>query len=430
MPRPSPKLLWPLAILAVGILAIAALIASRPEVELKPPKEATPLVRVVEARLSDWRFIVSSQGTVEPRNESELVPQVAGEVEWVSPALASGGFFGQGDPLVRIEPADYRVALATARAVIARAESENQRAKTEIARQGTLREKGVASQARVDDAENAARVAAAALDEAEARLERAERDLMRTTLRAPFEGRVRSERVDAGQFVNRGESIATLYAVDFAEVSLPVPDRELRYVDVPRSPQRKRGETGAEDALPVNGPEVVLRAEFAGSEQAWQGRVVRTAGEIDPQTRMVQVVARVADPYGLHAEKEPVPLSVGLFVRAEIQGRLAQDVFVLPRAALRSGNPMDPHAPKEVYVVDAEGRLHIRPVEVIRTEPETAVVGAGLAAGDRVCVSPLSAVVEGMRVRVAGGSGSEDPSSAGSEAPSAARAPVAESPAS
>ncbi|MCP5058015.1 MAG: efflux RND transporter periplasmic adaptor subunit [bacterium] len=430
MSRPSPKLLWPLAILAVGAVAIAALIASRPEVELKPPEEATPLVRVVEAKPTAWRFIVRSQGTVEPRNESELVPQVAGEVEWISPALASGGFFAEGDPLVRIEPADYHVALATARAVLARAKSENQRAKTEITRQGTLKEKGVASQARVDDAENAARVAAAALDEAKARLERAERDLVRTTLRAPFEGRVRSERVDAGQFVNRGESIATLYAVDFAEVSLPVPDRELRYVDVPRSPKRHSEGTGAEDALPASGPEVVLRAEFAGSEQAWQGRVVRTAGEIDPQTRMVQVVARVADPYGLHAETEPVPLAVGLFVRAEIQGRLADDVFVLPRAALRSGNPMDPNAPEEVYVVDAEGRLHIRPVEVIRTEPEVAVVGAGLVAGDRICISPLRAVVEGMRVRVAGNSSAEEPSAAGTNEPEAAHAPVVEAPAS
>ncbi|MBW2240375.1 MAG: efflux RND transporter periplasmic adaptor subunit [Deltaproteobacteria bacterium] len=430
MPRPSSKLIWPLAILAAGVVAIAALIATRPEVELKPPEEVTPLVRVVEAKPTTWRFIVRSQGTVEPRNETELVPQVAGEVEWISPALASGGFFAKGDPLVRIEPADYRVARATARAALARAQSEDQRAKTEITRQGTLKDKGVASQTRVDDAENAARVAAAVLDEAKARLERAERDLARTTLRAPFEGRVRRERVDAGQFVNRGESIATLYAVDFAEVSLPVPDRELRYVDVPRSPQRHSGETGEEDALPVTGPEVVLRAEFAGSEQAWQGRVVRTAGEIDPQTRMVQVVAQVADPYGMHAETEPVPLAVGLFVRAEIQGRLARDVFVLPRAALRSGNPMDPNAPEEVYVVDAEGRLHIRPVEVIRTEPEVAVVGAGLVAGDRVCVSPLRAVVEGMRVRVAGGSGTDETAAAPSDDPASAQAPVAETPAS
>ncbi len=423
MPRPSPKVLWPIAILAVGALAIFLLVATRPDVELNPPEQVTPLVRVVEAKPTDWRFVVHSQGTVEPRNESELVPQVAGEVEWVSPALASGGFFEPGEALVRIEPADYRVALTTARASLARAESENQRAQTEIARQRRLKEEGVASETRFDDALNAARVAAAAFDEAKARLERAERDLERTVLRAPFEGRVRSERVDVGQFVNRGESIATLYAVDFAEVTLPVPDRELRYVDVPRTPRRAppSDDAGAEDAVPFKGPEVVLRAEFAGSEQTWRGEVVRTAGEIDPQTRMVRVVARVSDPYGLHDETEPVPLAVGLFVRAEIQGRKAEGVFVLPRAAIRSGNPMDPNASEEVHVVDDGGQLRIQPVEVLRTEPEVAVVGAGLSAGDRVSVSPLRAVVDGMRVRVDGDSNAE---------PAAAQTAAEETPAS
>ncbi len=434
MPRPSPKLVWPLAILAVGVVAIALLVATRPDVELKPPAQVTPLVRVIEAEPTDWRFVVHSQGTVEPRNESELVPQVAGEVEWISPALASGGFFRPGEALVRIEDADYRVALTTARAALARASSESQRAQNELVRQTTLKEKGVASEARFDDASNAASVAAAALDEAKALVDRAERDLERTVLRAAFEGRVRSERVDVGQFVNRGESIATLYSVDFVEVSLPLPDRELRYVDVPRAPKHLRAatteNTATEDAVPDRGPEVVLRAEFAGSEQTWLGRVVRTAGEIDPQTRMVRLVARVADPYGLHAETEPVPLAVGLFVRAEIQGRTAHDVFVLPRAALRSGNPMDPDASEEVHVVDAEGRLHIRPVEVLRTEPEVVVIGTGLAAGDRVSISPLRAVVEGMRVRVAGDGAPAEPVAADPTEPDAAQAAAAEAPAS
>ena len=427
MRRPSPKLTLPLAILAAGALVISALVATRPEVELSPPKEATPLVRVVEAQPTTWRFVVRSQGTVVPRNESELVPQVAGEVEWVSPVLASGGFVTASEPLVRIEPADYRVALATSRAALARAESEHGRARTEIERQRTLREKGVASQARIDDAENAFRVAEASLAEAQARLERAERDLERTTLTAPFDGRVRSERVDVGQFVSRGESIAVLYAVDYAEVSLPVPDRELRFVDVPRAPARSEDAPadGAATA-PADAPEVLLRAEFAGREETWRGHVVRTAGEIDPQTRMVQVVARVTDPYGIKGEREQgerrqAPLAVGLFVQAEILGREVRDVFVLPRAALHSGNPMDPSAAEEVHVVDAEGRLHIRPVEVLRTEPEAAVVGSGLAAGDRVSISSLRAVVEGMRVRVAGPAAAEEPAAAqepGAERPS------------
>lgn len=415
MRRPSARVWLPFAILAVGLVGVALLVATRPEVAVQEAPEVAPLVRVVEVQPSTWRYVVHSQGTVEPRTESELVPQVSGEIEWVSPALVSGGFFERDEPLVRIEGSDYRVELESARAALARARSELERARTELERQRTLKEKGVASQARIDDVENSARVAEAAMREARARLERAERDLTRTELRAPFEGRVRDERVDVGQFVNRGNPIATLYAVDAAEVSLPVPDRELRFVDVPLDGLRVPS-----DAAAPSGPRVDLHAEFAGREHTWHGHVVRTEGEIDAKTRMVNVVARVIDPYGLHAEGDgDAPLAVGLFVRAEIHGRSAEGVYVLPRAALHEGNPMDPKAPDEVHVVDAEDRLHIRPVQVLRTERERVVIGDGLAPGDRVAVSALRAVVDGMRVRVAGPAGVDDPEPAAASGPDA-----------
>jgi len=418
----DPRLWAPLAILAVGAAGVAVMVALRPEPERQTPAEVVPLVRVVEAQPRDWRYVVRAHGTVEPRTESDLVPQVSGEVVWISPSLASGGFFAKGDPLLRIEPSDYRVELESARATRARARSEFERASIELERQRKLRAQGVASQARIDDAENSYRVAEAALREARARVERAERDLERTELRAPYEGRVRSEDVDVGQFVSRGQTLATLYAVDWAEVPLPVPDRELRYLDVPLGAAvLAAGEGGAF----AGGPEVRLRAEFAGTPSVWRGQVVRTAGEIDPRTRMVTLVARVEDPYGLHAESAAPALAVGLFVEAEILGRTVEDVYVLPRQALREGDPMDPQAPDRVHVIDSEGRLHLRPVEVLRTEQERVVIASGLAPGERVSLSPLRSAVEGMRVRVAA-----EPSEEGSgpEAPAAARTPGAPAP--
>lgn len=400
MRRPGARLLLPLALLAAGAAGVAALLALRPRVEAQPPREVAPVVRVVEARRQVHRFTVRAHGTVEPRTESDLVPQVSGEVEWVSPSFVSGGFFAEGDPLVRLEDADYRAERESARAAVERSRSELERAETERSRQRALGERGVASQARIDDAENRFRVARAQLREARARLERTERDLARTELRAPFEGRVRSEDVDVGQFAARGSPVATLYAVDWAEVPLPVPDRALRYLDVPL----RMAPGGGEAAEGSRGPPVLLRAEFAGELRRWRGRVVRTEGEIDPRTRMVTLVARVEDPYGLHAEESErgAPLAVGLFVEAEIQGRLAHDVFVLPREALREGDPMEPDAPDEVHVVDPEGRLRIRPVEVLRKERERVVLSAGLEEGERVSISTLRSAVEGMPVRVAG----------------------------
>jgi len=370
-------------------LLVVALLLSRRTPEERAPAEFAPLVRTTIVRANPHRFKVRAQGVVEPRTESELIPQISGEVVWISPALAAGGFFEEDELLARIDDADYRVDREAARAVVARAESEFARAEKELERQRQLADRSVASQSRIDDAENAFKVAEASLREARARSERAERDLARTRIDAPFRGRVRSEQVDVGQFVTRGDPIATLYGVEYAEVRLPLPDRELAYLDVPLLPEIARRDQGSD---PIGAP-VELRAEFAGVEHRWQGHLVRTEGELDPRSRMVQLVARVADPFGL-VEPRSAPLAVGLFVEAEIEGELVERAFVLPREALRPGN--------EVYVVDSEGRLHFRDVEILRIERDAVVIAKGLAEGEQVSISPLQAALDGMRVRVLG----------------------------
>jgi RND family efflux transporter MFP subunit len=360
--------------------------------EPAPASTSAPLVRVERVQPAPFEFVVRAHGTVAPRTESDVVPQVSGPVVWVSPALASGGFFEQDEPLIRIERADYEVAVESARAAVARAESEFSRAQVELGRQSKLAKQSVASASRYDDAVNTKRVAEAALREARALLERAERDLERTEIRAPYAGRVRQESVDVGQFVTRGTPIARIYAVDYAEVRLPIPDAELRYLDLP---MLYRGD----DQTPP-GPEVRLTARFAGRRHGWTGRVVRTEGEIDARSRMVTVVVQVDDPYGragdaaiaASAETRP-PLAVGLFVEAEIRGRRVEDAVVLPRTALRGDD--------RVFVVDAEGRLHFRDVEVLRSERDQIVVGTGLAADEEVVVSAMAAPVDGQQVRVA-----------------------------
>jgi len=382
---PSAKIWLPLALLCAGALGATLVVWNRPKAEPAAPQIATPLVRAISVEPREVRYAVAASGTVEPRTQSDLVSQVDGEVIWVSPSFAAGGFFEAGEALVRIDPRDHEAVVESSRATVARAESEFARARTERGRQRELAQRSVASQTRIDDAENAYRVAEAQLREARAALERSERDVERTELKAPYAGRVREESVDVGQFVNRGTAVAKLYAVDYAEVRLPVPDRELSFLDIKLGSRAARSpETNG------TGPLVRLQADFAGGEQTWQGRIVRTEGEIDPRSRMVNVVARVEDPYGA----EP-PLAVGLFVSAEILGRSVESAIVLPRTALR-----EDAQGQRVLVIDDEERLRFRPVEVLRTERDRVIIGAGLAPGERVCVSPLGAVVDGMQVRV------------------------------
>jgi RND family efflux transporter MFP subunit len=391
----AAKLLLPVGILGLGIALVAVLYVTRPKVVTHEVEIPLPTVRVVTATRAPVQFTVETQGTVVPRTQSELVPQVSGEVTWVSPSLVSGGFFEKGQPLLRVDRLDYEADLESARASVARVESEAKRAAKELARQGRLADRSVASQARIDDAENADRVAQASLREAQARLGRALRDVERTELRAPYDGRVRSENVDPGQFVQRGAPLAMLYAVDYAEVRLPVPDRELRYLNLPltaRDSLTPAVPVGAEPA-PASGPRVALTAEFAGEEHVWTGRIVRTEGEIDAKSRMVTVVAQVDDPYGRDTQSDRAPLAVGLFVKAEIEGTRVAEAFVLPRTAL--------YEDRSVLVVDADDRLRIRPVEILRRAHTEIVVGGGLDSGERVSISAMPGAVDGMRVRAA-----------------------------
>ncbi|MAJ61266.1 MAG: hypothetical protein CBC48_15720 [bacterium TMED88] len=375
------------AVLAVGVAGVFAILAMRPTPEERPQVKRAPLVEVMSVEPGPYEFVVRAHGTVVPRREGDLVPQVSGSVQWVSPALASGGFFGEGEPLLRIDPADAEVAVESARASVARAQSEAQRARRELSRQRTLAQRSVASQTNLDDALNAERVAAASLREAEARRVQAERDLSRTEIKAPYAGRVRSADIDVGEFVARGTSVAKIYAVDFAEVRLPIPDSDLGFLDLPLG-----GGPGGGEA---DGPRVLLRAQFGGEEQMWEGRVVRTEGEIDPRSRMVHVVAEVEDPYGRQLASagsgSSTPLAAGLFVEADIYGRRVERASELPRIAVRDD--------ATVFVVNEDNVVRERPIEILRTQSDRVIVGGGLRAGERVAVGLSEVVVDGMTVR-------------------------------
>ena len=374
------KALLPLAILVAGVGLAALIIATGPELEQVPPPANAPLVRTWVAATESVQMSSITHGSVLPRTESDLVPEVSGRVNAMSPALVSGGFFKKGDLLLEIDPLDYEVALEQARAVLASSSSEVTNARKAHARQLDLAKKQSTSESQRDDALNRMQFAEAAEREARARLSRAERDLERTRMLAPFEGRVRSERVDIGQFVTRGASIASLYSTDFAEVRLPIHDEELAFLELPLG-----GMDPAETPLPT----AILRARFAGKEHQWEGKIVRTEGELDPQTRMITVVAQVEAPYKTRDDRPP--LAVGLFVEAEIIGRVAEDIYIVPRSALQAN--------KQVYIIDADNKLVFRDVEILRIVDENVYIGAGLSSGEVVCISTLSSAIEGMAVR-------------------------------
>jgi RND family efflux transporter MFP subunit len=388
------KIFLPLLLLAVGIVATVVIIKARPEVETEPPAPTVPLVRVLEVQPRTVSLDVQSQGTVEPRTETTLFAEVTAKVVHLAPAFAAGGFFERGDALVSLDRRDFELAVTRARSEVARAEVllAREEAEAELA----LREwKDLGSSGEVPPLvarEPQVAEARATLAAAQATLEQAELNLQRTVVRAPFAGRVRQKQVGLGQFVSPGQPLGQIYAVDYAEVRLPVPDGQLAYLDLPFA---FRG-----DSKPSDGPDVELSASFGGSLHTWRGRIVRTAGEIDASSRMLPLVARVDDPYARGDDPGRPPLAVGLFVQARIDGRDQPGVVVLPREALRGGD--------RVLVLDGKN-LQYRPVEVLRRVGDEVYVGKGLRAGEKVCVSPLEVAVDGMEVRVAQGDAGSAP---------------------
>ena len=338
------------------------------------------LFRSVTVMPDTKTLTVMSEGNVYPRQEAKIIAQLSSEVAALSPSMIAGGEFSKGDVLISIDARDYEIALSRAKANVERSRAEYRFADSELMRVQSLYAKELASASQLQQAERAQQVSDAMLKEAEAALERAEIDLERTQIVAPFDGRVRTESLDEGQFLQKGGAVATIYATDALEVRLPLPDAQLAYLD-PTFAQTGRAPIDRDVA-------VTLAADFAGAKQTWQGRLIRTEGDISQRSRFVNVIAEVTDT----TSTEGTRLPLGLFVTATIEGRTLDELISLPRTALRDD--------ETVMVIDDDNKLHFRTIEVFRLGDEEVIVSAGLQAGERVCVSPLQFVVEGMAVTV------------------------------
>ena len=369
---------FPILIVVSGIMIGWLILITGPSLEPRAPPENKPLVRTITANTETIRLSSTAFGTVSPRSENELIPEVSGSIVYMSPSLVSGGFFKKDDLLFSIEPLDYQVALEQSSAALKSAESELENARKNHDRQINLAKKQSISESRKEEAVNRLRFAESAHREANARVSLAKKNLERTKIKAPYDGRVRNEKIDLGQFVNRGQSVANIYATDSAEIKLPVHDKELAFLDLPLF-ETERSEDNT----------VILKANFAGKQHIWNARIARTEGELDSKTRMINVIAEIDSPYSLKDSRPP--LTIGLFVEAEILGRFVEDAIVIPQSAIQENNL--------VYTVNNENRLEFKKVEILRMINNQAIITGGLKAGDTVCVSTLRDAEPGMQIR-------------------------------
>lgn len=375
-----------------GALAVAVvLVLLRPEPPRSEPPDQTPVVTTIPAVEWDEPLLVTGAGTVRPTAEIDVTPQVGGRLVWVSPEFVSGGRVAKGDPLVRIEDADYRNRVAQARAQVAadevallQAEEEARIAADEFrrfqARSGATGEPSPLTlrQPQLD-------AARASLERARAQLADAELALERTEIRAPFDGVVRSESADVGGLAAAGQSLGRLYASDVVEVVVPLSDTDAALL------------TGVWDLRAGTSDRRVparVTTELGARRFAWDGYVDRAEAALDEQTRTIDVVVRVPSPFdpGLPIdarEETGPPLLVGQFAQVEMEGR-SGDYHLIPRSGLQVDD--------QVWVADGD-RVRIVPVDVIQTREQDVFVRGDLRDGDAVIVSGVTLATDGMRVR-------------------------------
>jgi RND family efflux transporter MFP subunit len=386
------QIILPIAILVVGIVAFIGFSSLKTPPEEKAAVDNTPIVAVEAIIVAPMTLHVSSYGIVKPKYETSLVAQVNGEIVELNEAFVRGGFVKKGQLLARIDPNDYHAALIDAQADMASARAALE---TEVA-QGKVAEREwrlitdtsptELSLRKPQLAQELARVKSA-----QASVLRAERNLQRTEIKAPYDAMIDNRMIGLGSFVSVGTQIGKLLGTAIAEVRLPVADNQLQFLI----------EQGYD-------AQVKLIGNYAGQSVEWVAHIARNEGVIDNTSRMTYLVAEIKNPYILEdalldtpsseqgsidnsntVTNKVVPLRFGSYVQAKILGVDIANASILPRYLVLDD---------KVALLDKDSKLHYSVINIVREQGANVVVSSGLSTGDRLIVSALDTPVEGMKL--------------------------------
>lgn len=347
--------------------------------EQKPEEIPIPIVDVIKVEQQTVSLNLPSYGVVTPKYKTQLVTEVQGRMLTISPHFVAGGIVKKGDQLAQIEPSDYEADLMQAEATLAQATAalNEEIARGEVAKiefkgydKGLPPELGLRIPQLKKEQAN--------VKYAQAALARAQRNLERTVIRAPFDGIIKARNVDLGQYVSLGTNLGELYDTRIAEIRLPISNDDLAYLESVDNPDT----------------EVTLSASLAGKENTWSGNIIRSEGVIDAENRMVYLVAEIKDPY-LREQKiaGSLPLKYGSFVNAVIKGRTVDGIVKLPRHVVRND---------QVVLIDDKNIVEMRHVNVVRSDLENVYIKDSLKTGERVATSHSNTMANGQLVKVLG----------------------------
>lgn len=375
----------PIAVITLGVLVISVLVTAKPQPTPSPPEQTPALVKVgvIQSQAETSQISVTTQGTVTPKREIDLVAQVSGQIIAVESEFVEGGFFSESQVFVQIDDRDYQVALLTAKARLAEAQrlvAEEMGLSTQARRE--WRDLGNQSANELFIRKPQLASAEANLAAAQGEVAMAELNLERTRIVAPFTGRIKQKYVDLGQFVSRGNPIASIYDSTAAEVRLALTERQAALIRLPL--------LAATTQSPP--PRVELRGLVAGTEYHWQGLLTRSDGFVDTQSRMYYAIVEVAETLG-RASTPPgaAPLLPGLFVEATIEGKTLKGVRLLPRSALYQRD--------KIITLDENNTVSKHTVNVLRSSDElvwiqTSLSGLINVTTEKQTLTPVGSIVD------------------------------------
>lgn len=377
--------LLPLIVIIVAFVIAAIMSVFKPNsLELDSPDREVA-VTTESINQSKIQLQVSSQGTVQPITSTTLVSEVSGAVIEVASQFETGGTFAKGDILIRLDAADYIVAKQRAEAQL---KSAKAKLLTEQAKSAQAKKEWQMTRRPLEDAPILAlrkpflAEAEARLLQAQAEVAQAELKIQRTIIRAPYAGMVSATQVDIGQYVTTGTKLGSIFAIDYAEIRLPMTDKQMSKLSLTK---------GSINNQSFADTKVELKAVVNGSEVAWPAFLVRSEGIIEQSSRAQYLVVQINDPYNLNNQQNRQPLLMGTFVEATVSGKTIEAVYALPRYALRSN--------QRVATVTSEKRLKMVVVDYIYEDQNYYYVTSGFEEQVEVITSGMGIMVDGMKVK-------------------------------
>lgn len=371
--------LTPLFILIVAIGFAQLLMQTQEAPEQKDEAEILTIIDVMTVKQQTVSLNLPSYGVVNPKYKTQLVTEVQGRLQNISAEFVAGGIVKKGDQLALIEPSDYEADLMQAEANVAQATAmlNEEIARGQVAKiefkdfdNGVAPELGLRIPQLKKEQAN--------VKSSKAALARAQRNLERTIIRAPFDGIIKARHVDLGQYVTLGTNLGELYDTSTAEIRLPLTNNDLAYLESIDNPDT----------------EVTLSASLAGQNMTWNGNIIRSENVIDEQNRMVYLVAEVIDPYLIKSKNnKQLPLKYGSFVTAVIKGRSVSGIVQLPRHVLRND---------QVAIVSDDNIIEMRSVNLVRTDIDSVYIKDSFTDGERISMTNVANLSNGQKVKILG----------------------------